>query len=214
MKARWHESERVRATIAASVGLIALAVGLAVTVWELAILIAWIATCATLLAWTWGEIWRLGPEQTAQVATREDDSRTATRMIVVGAAALSLAAVVIGLRRASAAAQPLRATLITVAMLTVVASWCTVHSLFMLRYAHLFYRGNQPGGIEFPGRDAPSYRDFAYLGFTVGMTFQVSDTAIDDREIRATVLRHAVVSYLFGTAIIAATINVLAGLIR
>ncbi len=61
---------------------------------------------------------------------------------------------------------------------------------------------------------SPDYHDFAYFGFTIGMTYQVSDTNITDRMIRRTVTRHALVSFLFATVIIGLTINVMAGFIR
>ena len=91
-----------------------------------------------------------------------------------------------------------------------VLSWLLVNTVFVLRYAHLYYGGVEIGGIQFPGIQPPRYRDFGYLGFTVGMTFQVSDTIIVDEAIRSTVLRHALLSFLINVAIIATTINVIA----
>jgi uncharacterized membrane protein len=44
------------------------------------------------------------------------------------------------------------------------------------------------------------------------MTYQVSDTDLQSQAMRATALRHALISYLFGAVIIAATINLVAGL--
>jgi uncharacterized membrane protein len=93
----------------------------------------------------------------------------------------------------------------------VVVSWGVVHTVYALKYARLYYAG-QDGGIDFHGDHPPTYQDFAYLAFTVGMTFQVSDTEINARVIRATVLRQALLAYLFGAVILAATINLLAGL--
>ena len=58
-----------------------------------------------------------------------------------------------------------------------------------------------------------TYLDFAYVAFTVGMTFQVSDTDISQRALRSLVLRHALLAYLFGTVIVGLTINVVAGLL-
>jgi uncharacterized membrane protein len=94
---------------------------------------------------------------------------------------------------------------------TVVISWLVVHSVFTLRYAMLYYTGND-GGVNFNQAMPPRYSDFAYLSFTVGMTFQVSDTNLERPAIRATVLRHALLSYLFGAVILATTINLVAGL--
>jgi len=70
-------------------------------------------------------------------------------------------------------------------------------------------------GIDFKNDgEPPDYQDFAYVGFTVGMTFQVSDTDVKAQTIRRTVLRHAPLSYLFGAVILAVIINVIAGLLR
>ena len=46
------------------------------------------------------------------------------------------------------------------------------------------------------------------------MTFQVSDTDITQRTMRREVLRHALVSFLFGAVIVATTVNVIAGLLN
>jgi uncharacterized membrane protein len=86
-----------------------------------------------------------------------------------------------------------------------------VHTIFTLRYARLYYTGRDEG-VDFNQDDPPSYADFAYLAFTVGMTFQVSDTQITHHAMRAAILRHALLSYLFGTVIVATTINLVAGL--
>jgi len=44
------------------------------------------------------------------------------------------------------------------------------------------------------------------------MTFQVSDTDLQTGSIRATALRRALLSYLFGAVILATTINLISGL--
>ena len=98
-----------------------------------------------------------------------------------------------------------------VGILTVGASWFAVHTLFTAHYARLYYSG-EPGGINFHDPNPPRFRDFAYLAYTVGMTFQVSDTEICLSSIRATVLRHALLSYLLGAVVLAVTINLIAGL--
>lgn len=207
-------SERRRVTICAALGsLVAAAVAVA-TVWQLALLVGWVVTAAVLVATSWAELGRLDPETTAEVATREDDSRAASRVVLVAASLMSLGAIVFALRLASASETTLEVALTAASLLSIVMSWLVVNTVFVLRYAHLFYGGDQVGGIDFPGGEAPCYRDFAYLGFTVGMTFQVSDTSITDRTVRATVLRHALLAFLFSIAIIGLTINVIAGFFR
>ena len=94
---------------------------------------------------------------------------------------------------------------------TVALSWLIVHTVFTLRYAKLYYFGSG-GGVNFNQPTPPRYSDFAYLSFTIGMTFQVSDTDLQTPAIRATALRHAMLSYLFGAVILATTINLISGL--
>ena len=93
-------------------------------------------------------------------------------------------------------------------------SWTLTHTAFTLRYAHLYYGHHDQGGggAEFPGGERPSYLDFAYLSFTVGMTFQVSDTAVSSSRIRHTVLLHAVLSFVYTTMILAFVLNLVAGM--
>lgn len=206
-------SERRRVAACSAAGVLMGAALLIVAPWQLAVLAGWVTTAALLLVWIWFEIGHLDASATAQVATREDDSRAAARYVLVASSVMSLFAVVAALHRASTATSQLAITLTAASLIAVVLAWLVVNTMFVLRYSHLYYGGAAVGGVEFPGGQAPSYRDFAYLGFTVGMTFQVSDTAIIDVAIRATVLRHSLLAFLFNVAIIATTINVIARLV-
>jgi uncharacterized membrane protein len=86
-----------------------------------------------------------------------------------------------------------------------------VHTIFTLRYARLYYYGAD-GGIDFNQSEPPDYGDFAYVAFSIGMTFQVSDTSLSGREMRRTALKHSLLSYLFGTGVLATTINLVASI--
>jgi uncharacterized membrane protein len=185
---------------------------LLLTAWEVAILLAWDVTAAVFLVWVWSTIWRLPDTDVAAVATREDQNRAATDVVLVAAAVACLVAVGFVLLRASDAQGGEKAALVTLAVLSVLESWGVVHTIFVLRYARLYYEGPD-GGIDFHDDAPPGFSDFAYLAFTVGMTYQVSDTEITSRVIRATILRHALLSFVFGTFIVAMTINVIAGLL-
>ena len=92
---------------------------------------------------------------------------------------------------------------------TVALSWTLTHTAFTLRYAHLYYREDAEGigGVEFPGGSMPSYMDFAYFAFTVGMCFQVSDVQVTSHQIRRAVLLHATLSFVYNTAILAFVLN-------
>ena len=84
--------------------------------------------------------------------------------------------------------------------------------MYAARYAHLYYVTCQATGIDFNGPDLPAYRDFLYFSYNLGMTYQVSDTAVTNAAIRSVVLRHTLLSYVFGAVVLASTINLVAGI--
>ena len=180
--------------------------------WQVTILSGWIVAAASFVARVWQRIRGLSGLETAAVATREDSSRTSAHLMVIGASVASLVGVGLTLARASHQTGGARVLLTVVAILTVITSWALVHTVFTLRYAHTFY-GQPVGGVDFSSEEDPDYHDFAYLAFTIGMTFQVSDTDLTTSAMRRLALRHALLSYLFGAVILAATINVTAGFI-
>lgn len=194
-------------------GLIGVVVGAAVSVpgtWQDGLLIGWVASAGVLVAWTWATIWPMDSTATQSHAEREDSSRAVADIIILTAAVASVGAVALFLLNGSKSGggKDIQAA---VSVAGVAAAWAAVHSLFTTRYARLYYQAPL-GGVDFNEDDAPRYSDFAYLSFTIGMTFQVSDTDLKTQQIRATALRHALLSYLFGVGIIAATINPVAGL--
>src|SRR3977135_948189 len=153
-------------------------------------------------------------EETARTATREDGSRAAADLMLLGAAIGSLGAVLLSLVKASSERGAGKALLTVVAVAIVFLPRAVFHLTFTLRYARLFFT-EPKGGINFyEDKGNPTYVDFAYVAFTIGMTYQVSDTDLTQPKLRAAALRHALLSYLFGTVIIAMTINVIAGLAK
>ena len=206
-------SQRKRLTTGAILGVI-VAVGLAtISPWQLAVLGGWIAAAALIMTSIWIFLPRLDGEATRAAANREDLSTRNDDLVIVAASVISLVGVVLTLIQAKDSSGGLKAWLTAIAVLTVVVSWMLVHTMFALRYAHLYY--DEPeGGVDFPDEDLPDYLDFVYLSLTIGMTFQVSDTDITSRTIRRAVTRHAALGYLFGTVIIGVTINVVGGLIQ
>jgi uncharacterized membrane protein len=207
-------SSRNRVLIALGVGVIfGGAVGL-VSVWQLAVLVGWSAAGGFWLFQVWFRVRNLDPDDTRRLATREDNSRTSASVLLVTACLASLVGAAFGLLKSHEEGATLEVLLNAAVAVTVVLSWTVVHAVFMLRYAHEYYSPH-PSGIDFKSGDyCPDYRDFAYVAFTVGMTFQVSDTDINNGVIRYTVLRHALLSYLFGAVIVALMVNIIAGLLR
>lgn len=174
---------------------------------------AWDAAAAVLLVWTWALIWNLSALQAKTLATRESPDRANADLLLLGGSIVSLAAVGLVIVRANREVGLDKGLLIGLSVISILLAWATVHTVYTLRYARLYYAGN-PGGIDFNDSSAPSYPDFAYLALTIGMTFQVSDTSLSTNAFRRIALRHALLSYMFGTLIIATTINLIAGLGR
>ena len=189
---------------------IALLVGL-LGDWTFAPSSGWVCTAAMFVVWTLITVAPMDAEQTAAYATREDPSKPVTQLLIFGASIASLIAVGYLLVQASASTGSAQAIAAALGVISVAVSWSVVHTLFTLRYALLYYSGRD-GGIDFNDTESPRYTDFAYLAFTIGMTFQVSDTTLTSHAMRAAVLRHSVLSYLFGSLILAATVNLVASL--
>jgi uncharacterized membrane protein len=176
-------------------------------------LIGWDVLALVFCGWVWSTVWGLGPEPTATHAGRQNPGRDLADLVLLGAAIASLIAVGVVLFGAGTASGDLKYVEAGFALASVFVSWILVHTVFTLKYARLYYSG-QAGGIDFNEPDPPQYTDFAYLSFTIGMTFQVSDTNIETKQIRRTALRHAWLSFPLGAVIIATSINLVAGLAK
>jgi uncharacterized membrane protein len=207
------ERQRVtRLGFSAALGLVAGVLAAVFGEWIYAPSIGWDVLALSFTTTLWLGIWRMSAETTARRATREDTSRPVSDALALGAAVASLAAVGIVLVRAHHSHGATQIGLATLGLFSIAVSWLTVHTIFTLRYAQLYY--TEPvGGVDFNEPTLlPTYRDFAYMAFTIGMTFQVSDTNLNTSDIRHTALRHALLSYLFGSLILAAAVNIIAGL--
>jgi uncharacterized membrane protein len=198
------------------VGIVGVCVGVPVSVWlssSLGPLVGWDAAALSYLIWAWSTIWPMGPTKTAQLASREDPNRPLRDILLLAACVASLVAVAFVLAGARGLRSPAEQLHIGLGVVSVLLSWAVVHTVFTARYARLYYTGND-SGIIFNQSMPPRYADFAYVAFTVAVTFQVSDTNLTSSTIRKAVLRHALLSYLFSVVIIGTTINLIAGLAR
>ena len=203
-----------RLGIALSVGA---AAGLALSLrysTAVAVLGGWNAGGLALLAVAWLIIGTSDAPTTGHRAAAEDPGRTAVTVLVLLASLAGVLAVTVLVRKPEAIAPKEQVELIALCLTTVIVSWTLTHTAFTLRYAHLYYREDHEGvgGADFPGGEPPSYLDFAYMAFTVGMTFQVSDTQVSSKQIRQAVLLQAVLSFVYQTAILAFILNLVAGM--
>jgi uncharacterized membrane protein len=204
-------SARSRVAVCAAAGLAVFGVAMALTPWQVATLAGWDIMAVTWVGWVGIGVIGKDSADTRRLATAEDGSRAAADALLVFASVASLVGVVFALLKAAPAKGSGHALITAVAAATVVVSWGTIHTVFALRYARLYYA--EGGGIDFHDNRLADFGDFAYVAFTLGMTYQVSDTDLKSKAIRMTALRHALLSYLFGTAVVAMTINVVAGLL-
>ncbi|WP_262893664.1 DUF1345 domain-containing protein [Mucilaginibacter myungsuensis] len=181
----------------------------------------WSAFALTVIIWDWIIILTAHPREIRKVASLEDSSRTLLFIIVVGASLASLVAILFLLKASKNLSDTEVTGHVILAMGSVILSWWLVHTLFTLRYAHLYYSTDPDGagkkplcGLEFPADEKePDYLDFVYFSFVLGTTFQVSDVEISSRRIRRIALVHGLIAFAFNTAILALSINVVSGLI-
>jgi uncharacterized membrane protein len=211
----WHALALRRAVIVAGIGLIVAVVLLWFVTWEMAVVAGWDAAAIVFLAIIWPMMIRADGSHVEQLATREDETRGSARVLLLWASVASLLGAGFALSLAERESGPPRALLTGFAVLTVALSWTVVNTVYTLRYADLHFR-SRAAGIAFgdaAGQERPTYRDFAYIAFTIGMCYQVSDTTVRDPRIRRTVLSHAFLSYVFGVVIVGGSVNIIAGLI-
>jgi uncharacterized membrane protein len=179
--------------------------------WSIAVASAWVAAALVFLVSVWAVVFSMDARATARAARAEDASRAATDTVLIGAALASLISVGFVLVDAAGSSGIAKGALTALAIGSVAAAWAAVHTVFMLRYASLYY-ADPIGGIDFNADDQPDYRDLAYVALTIGMTFQVSDTDLTTKSIRRTAVKHALLSYLFGAVIVAIMINIVGSL--
>ena len=181
-----------------------------IAIWDVyafvVVLMAWITICTA------------NPRNIQRRVRLQDSSRALIFTFVIVAACISLLAVILVLREHKAL-QKIDRLHLFMAVLAVIESWLLIHTVFTLRYAHVFYRLEQEADVEgsgrgliFPGGDNPDYEDFAYFSFVIGMTCQVSDVNITSRFMRRLALLHGLLSFAFNTAILALSINIISGL--
>ena len=183
-------------------------------------MITWLTFVISYLFFSWVVILFYHPIDVKNKANEEDSTGYYIFLIILFASLSSLAGIFILLKSIPEGQKnPINFHLI-VAFLSVFCSWILVHTMFTLRYAHLYYSRSQlqkskiiGDGLNFPGETEPDYLDFAYFSFILGMTFQVSDVSITSRKIRHLALLHGCLSFLYNTVILALSINIISGII-
>lgn len=194
--------------------LVGIAAAVAAALWGVAAeiigMIAWIAAGLTFLLWTWARYWRADAETTSVIARDEGKARRVVDALIVGAALVSLIAVVIGLLR-SQQTDVVGVLAAILALAAVVVSWALINTVYAFRLARLYYH-DQQHEFDFDQQDEPTYSDFAFVSFMVGMTYTFDDANMHSTEMRRMALRHGLLAYAFGTFVIAVAINLVTSL--
>jgi uncharacterized membrane protein len=177
-------------------------------------LLGWDVGSVVLLALQWTIVLGADAHVTRSRAAAEDPGRTLVYVIVVLTSTASLLAAVLLVREARTLPPGLARVLIALCLAGVALAWTTTHTAFTFRYARLYYREDREGvgGLELPGKLPPTYFDFAYFAFTIGMCFQVSDVCISSPQIRRAALLHAVISFAYNSVILAFVLQLVFGL--
>lgn len=189
---------------------------------EAHLVLSWDVFCISLLALTWLTFFTVSSKDIRREAQQQDSSRTYIFTISLLAALVSMFSVVQMIL--SGNSDTVYKTLnLVIGVGCMVLSWFLVHTVFTVRYAHLYYAKSSKseqqhaGGLDFPKEqdsDLPDFLDFAYFSITIGMTFQVSDVEIRQRKIRRLALLHGIFSFAFNAAIIALSVNIISGIIE
>jgi uncharacterized membrane protein len=175
------------------------------------LIVGWDVFAALYLVLAYSMMWRCDVAHIRRSAVLQDDGRFLILVVTALGAFATLAAILLELGASKRSGDGL-----ILATVTIVLSWAVVHTAFALHYAHDFYRGNKPGGLQFPSGDTQieaDYWDFVYFSFVIGMTAQVSDVGITDRGIRRTATVHGIISFVFNTALLALMVNIAASAI-
>ena len=106
---------------------------------------------------------------------------------------------------------------LSLSVLAVILSWLLLHTAFGQHYARLYYedrdRHGNPfpagfrRGFQFPGTPDPTYEDFLYVSFAVGLTYAMSDVDVTNEIQRRTVLLHSIISFFFYSTILGVVLN-------
>ncbi|MDQ2721672.1 MAG: DUF1345 domain-containing protein [Bacteroidota bacterium] len=180
------------------------------------VLIGWdtFSLCMILMSWITFSVTR--PQQIRTQARVQDTSRTVIFIIILISTLASFFAVLLLILSKKLSGHNETYSL-AIAIAGMLFSWFLIHTIFAIRYAHVYYGDDElqadthAGGLEFPDDDLPDFFDFAYFSFVLGMTFQVSDVQITSKQFRRLALLHGLLSFGFNTIMIALTINLIAG---
>ncbi|MBM3716478.1 MAG: DUF1345 domain-containing protein [Actinobacteria bacterium] len=199
-----------KAGVSAVVGIIVGLVPLFLGVPELAPLIGWAVAAAVFLTWAWRRAWPADPEKTRELATHEEQSRRLVDALIIAATFLGMVGVVLALLR-SQQRDAVGAAAALLAVVGVVAAWAVVNTIFAFKYARMYYIDDRHR-FDFNQDEDPSYSDFAYAAFNIGMSYSTSSVTQSSTPSRRIAFGHGLLAYFYGTFAVAVAINLITSL--
>jgi uncharacterized membrane protein len=180
--------------------------------------IAWDVGAALFLAQIFVMMARSDRHELRARALREDEGAVAVLALTVGAAGISLVALVAELSE-EGPGFGFAGSQLAVVLTTLFLSWAFVHTIFALHYAHEYELGREAapgepvdiaGGLDFQNPEPPDYFDFVYFSFVIGVAAQTADVTIKRRRLRRVATVHCIVTFIFNATILALAINLAA----
>jgi len=196
----------IAAIIGVLVGLIPVLLGAP----ELAPLVGWAVAAAVFLTWAWTVAWPADPEQTRRLATQEDRARRLVDTLIIAVTFVGLIGVVLALIR-SQQKDPIGSACAILAVVGVVASWAVVNTVYAFKYARMYYL-DDTHRFDFDQEEDPSYSDFAYAAFNIGMAYSSSSVTQSSTPSRRVAFGHGLLAYFYGTFVVAVAINLISSL--
>jgi len=210
MSTRIHSGRRARGCVA--VGLAVGAVAGVVASPSLVPLVTWCTAGVIALVGVWRLCWRQDPEGTRRLAEEEASSPVTDHAIVIACLASIVAVVVALVQSGGSGGEPVSVALVIVGVLGTMVAWALVNTVYALKYARMHYLDADEDAFDVKQEADPTYSDFAYFAFTIGMSYAGPEIEPTDSEVRRKVLPHALLSYFFGTVHIAVAINLVTNL--
>jgi uncharacterized membrane protein len=177
--------------------------------WRIGAMTGFDVAAAVFLASLW-PLLRQDPDSIRKRAAQND----ANRVLLLAVTGVVMCAILTAVGAELQKGEPLPGAEKGLVVGTLALAWLFSNMVYALHYAHLFYSrdrgsGKDSGGLDFSGSGKPCYSDFVYFAFTLGMTFQTSDTGITTARMRRIVTAHCFAAFAFNIGVPAFTINVL-----
>lgn len=201
-----------RALICVGAGALAGAIAALAASPALAPLAGWCTAGIIALVWVWRMLWRLDPPGTQRVAREESDSHVTDNAIVAACVASIVAVVLALIESRQQSGNALSVALVILGVAGTMVAWALVNTVYALKYARMYYVDQGRDGFDTKEEADPTYSDFAYFAFTIGMSYAAPEVEPVNSEIRRKALFHALLSFFFGTVLIAVSINLVTNL--